>query len=215
MVGIEGLFSSIEEKKNSFEIDTLKKEDVIAKYTFDFEEENIDEDTIDFLKEQTYKIHSLSKSFYTELGKIFKEAQDKLSNHGDGVFRKWIENIGFKKSNVYNYINRYIFISSLSNEQRKIAEGLPLKITYEVIKSVYTPEVKEKVLTGEINSFEKLKSYIPKKESIHKEVSPSLIYEEIKEILNLLGEKEERLRKCSDSITLHEIRKAKKIIKGL
>ena len=47
------------EKTNEIEIN---KDEVLASYKFDFE---VDEDTLDFLKEQTFKLHRASNKFYT------------------------------------------------------------------------------------------------------------------------------------------------------
>ena len=68
------------EKTNEIEIN---KDEVLANYSFEFE---VDEDILDFLKEQTFKLHKASNRFYTELGKIFAETQEKLSQYGYGCF---------------------------------------------------------------------------------------------------------------------------------
>ena len=109
MAGLESLFSNIEEQKKEIETSlnqvNLNRNEILSKYDFSFGEEIVTNETINFLKDQTIRIHNLSNNFYTDLGKVFKETQDQLLS--DGIFVKWIENIGFKKSSVYNYINRY------------------------------------------------------------------------------------------------------------
>ncbi len=214
MDGLGNLFSSIETRKSNFEV-VLNRDEVLSKYDFNFDEEIVTDETLDYLKNQTFKIHSLSKNFYTDLGRIFKETQDKLSNNGDGVFRKWIESIGFKKSNVYNYINRYNFIASLEGVNKEKAEALPLKMSYEITKEIYPLEVKEKVLSGEIKKFEELKSLYKKKEVAVKYVSSALVSGELDDVLELLSEREARIRKSTDGSILENLRRIKKIIKEI
>ncbi len=216
-MGLENLFSSIEEKKKNNIVETLDKNEVVSKYNWEFNEEIVDDETLNFLKEQTFKIHIASNNFYTELGQIFKESQDQLASKGDGIFLKWIENIGFKKSNVYRYISRYNFIASLSVEKKERAEALPLTISYEILRDIYSEEVKEKVLSGEIVKVDELKKLSIKKETPidTKDVPNILILNEVKEIIDLLAEKENRLKTVVSSEILHKIRKAKSIIKEL
>lgn len=216
-MGLENLFSSIEEKKKNNIVETLDKNEVVSKYNWEFNEEIVDDETLNFLKEQTFKIHIASNNFYTELGQIFKESQDQLASKGDGIFLKWIENIGFKKSNVYRYISRYNFIASLSVEKKERAEALPLTISYEILRDIYSEEVKEKVLSGEIVKVDELKKLSIKKETPidSKDVPNILILNEVKEIIDLLAEKENRLKTVVSSEILHKIRKAKSIIKEL
>lgn len=216
-MGLENLFSSIEEKKKNNIVETLDKNEVVSKYNWEFNEEIVDDETLNFLKEQTFKIHIASNNFYTELGQIFKESQDQLASKGDGIFLKWIENIGFKKSNVYRYISRYNFIASLSVEKKERAEALPLTISYEILRDIYSEEVKEKVLSGEIVKVDELKKLSIKKETPidAKDVPNILILNEVKEIIDLLAEKENRLKTVVSSEILHKIRKAKSIIKEL
>ena len=121
MAGLESLFSNIEEQKKEIETSlnqvNLNRNEILSKYDFSFGEEIVTNETINFLKDQTIRIHNLSNNFYTDIGKVFKETQDQLLS--DGIFVKWIENIGFKRANVYRYISRYNFISSLSIEKKR------------------------------------------------------------------------------------------------
>ena len=219
MAGLESLFSNIEEQKKEIETSlnqvNLNRNEILSKYDFSFGEEIVTNETINFLKDQTIRIHNLSNNFYTDLGKVFKETQDQLLS--DGIFVKWIENIGFKKSNVYRYISRYNFIASLSVEKKERAEALPLTISYEILRDIYSEEVKEKVLSGEIVKVDELKKLSTKKETPidTKDVPNILILNEVKEIIDLLAEKENRLKTVVSSEILHKIRKAKNIIKEL
>lgn len=217
MSNLNKLFSSINEQKSAISNLHLDKEEVLSKYDWTFGEEIVGDETITFLKEQTFKIHNSSNNFYTELGSIFKETQEKLSSRGDGVFGKWIENIGFKRTNVFNYIKRYEMISQLSVEQKAKVEALPLRVAYELTKDSYPDSVKEMVISGEITKFNDLKKMSIKKETTLevKDVSSILILNEVKEIIDLLAEKESRFKTLTSGDVLKELRKAKKIIKPL
>lgn len=145
------------EKTNEIEIN---KDEVLASYQFDFE---VDDDTIDYLKEQTFKLHKASNNFYTELGKIFAETQEKLSKSGYGCFVEWYKSIGFKNDTVYRYISRYKLISSFAQSERQIVEkieSLPLGISYEIAKEDCPELVREKVINGEIKTVKELKEAI-------------------------------------------------------
>ena len=107
--------------------------------------------------------------------------------------------------------------ASLSVEKKERAEALPLTISYEILRDIYSEEVKEKVLSGEIVKVDELKKLSIKKEIPidSKDVPNILILNEVKEIIDLLAEKENRLKTVVSSEILHKIRKAKSIIKEL
>ena len=105
----------------------------------------------------------------------------------------------------------------MSIEKKEKAEALPLKVSYEVLRDVYPDEIKEKVLSGEITKLDELKKFSIKKEvknEIYK-ISNSAIVNEIKEILDLLGEKEIRLKSSTDIDVYEKLRKIRNIIRDL
>ena len=59
----------------------LNKEEVLANYNFNYDD--VDDETIDYLKDVTYKIHSTTHKFYTNLGKMLLETQEK--GHGGEI----------------------------------------------------------------------------------------------------------------------------------
>ena len=106
------------------------KNEVLRSYQFNFE---IDNETEQFLKEQTFKLHAVNNKLNTELGKIFKETQDLLAKNRYGCFRAWFEELGFKKDSVYRYIGRYNLIVALGDSKKvEIVEALPIKLAYEI-----------------------------------------------------------------------------------
>ncbi len=145
--------TDIDEKK-------LDKKEVLSSYSFDYD---IEEEVKEFLMEITYKIHSTTHKFYTELGQMLSEAQEKLSNNKTGVFLKWAESLGIKKDNAYRYINRYKYIVAIrDNITVAKVESLPFSLSSEIAKenklsfkmAMITADIDKKViiLTG-INKF--------------------------------------------------------------
>lgn len=143
------------EKTNEIEIN---KDEVLANYNFEFE---VDEDTLNFLKEQTFKLHRASNKFYTEIGKIFAETQDKLAQHRYGCFAEWFSQLGFKKDFVYRYIGRYnLIVAQSDNRKVEKIEALPVTLSYEIAKEECPELVREKVINGEIKTVKELKEAI-------------------------------------------------------
>ena len=162
---VKSIFSKVKKQnselknKNELIVDEsiLDRTEVLSKYEFNYE---IEEETLEFLKEQTYQIHLTSNTFYTKLGKIFLETQDKLANNKNGVFRKWFENIGFKKDFVYDNITRYKYIVGISDNKKGEIESLPVSLTYEISKESCPDFIREKVISGEIKTQSALKKAI-------------------------------------------------------
>lgn len=143
------------EKTNEIEIN---KDEVLANYNFEFE---VDEDTLDFLKEQTFKLQKASNRFHTEIGKIFKETQEKLAQHRYGCFAEWFSQLGFKKDFVYRYIGRYnLIVAQSDNRKVEKIEALPVTLSYEIAKEECPELVRERVINGEIKSVKELKEAI-------------------------------------------------------
>lgn len=166
---MDSLFGNIKKlsKESHIEIKTtelqLNKEEVLAKYNFDYE---IDSETQEYLKDVTYKIHTLSNKFYTELGRMLYEANEKLSNNKSGVFIKWADSLGIKKDNAYRYITRYKYIvANRDNINVEQFESLPFSLSVEVAKETVPNEVKEKVINGEIRTIKDFRNEL--KESKH------------------------------------------------
>ena len=146
----------LSKEKLQVETSELNKNEILSKYDFSFE---IDEETMDYLKEQTFKLHFSANKMYTELGKIFRETQEKLADHKDGVFVKWFETLGFKRDTVYRYIGRYNLLANSNDIQKEKIETLSLKIAYEISKDSYSEEIKEQVIEGKIKTLEELKKF--------------------------------------------------------
>ena len=134
---LSGNIGNINKKIDNKDIETSNnlqniKNEILNGYRFSFD---IDNETEQFLKEQTFKLHSVNNKMNTELGKIFKETQDLLAKNRYGCFRAWFEELGFKKDSVYRYIGRYNLIVALGDSKKvEIVEALPIKLAYEISK---------------------------------------------------------------------------------
>jgi hypothetical protein len=99
---------------------------------------SIDAETANYLKAKEYEIVQIGNSYLTDLGKIFKDAQDRLANHKSGTFIKWIKALGISDDTVYNWIHRYNLVSELFGNQNHtelaIVESLPKLLSYEISK---------------------------------------------------------------------------------
>ena len=205
---VKSIFSKVKKQnnelknKNELIVDEsiLDRTEVLSKYEFNYE---IEEETLEFLKEQTYQIHLTSNTFYTKLGKIFLETQEKLANNKNGVFRKWFENIGFKKDFVYDNIMRYKYIVGNSDNKKVEIESLPVSLTYEISKESCPDFIREKVISGEIKTQSALKKAI-------KEVQQ----EEPKEVIQEaeIVEDYETLMKIEFEGIIEDLSKAEKVV---
>ena len=94
MSNVQSMFKKISKQNDDLKIkseviiseEILDKSEILSHYTFDFE---IDSETLDYLKDITYELHKETKNFYTKMGKLLSETQEKLSNNKTGVFKKW------------------------------------------------------------------------------------------------------------------------------
>lgn len=132
-----------------------------------FEYNSLDKSTSDYLKEKEDKIKNIVEKSATDLGREFKEAQDKLSgsNQYNGLFLKWIESMGFKRDTVNKLINRYNLVVFNKDDQELVShiESLPLSLSYEVSRPSAPKELKEKVFSGEITTH---KEYVELKKKL-------------------------------------------------
>ena len=77
MAGLESLFSNIEEQKKEIETSlnqvNLNRNEILSKYDFSFGEEIVTNETINFLKDQTIRIHNLSNNLKSHESLPIKE----------------------------------------------------------------------------------------------------------------------------------------------
>ncbi|WP_330730027.1 hypothetical protein [Borrelia turicatae] len=144
---------------------TLAKQELIIIQNKSFKYEKLDKEISDFLKMKQYEIFNIFNNTYTEIGRILKEAQEKLrgNNQYDGLFYKWFTSMGFKKDKVYSLISRYELLVENSDKQL-IINNLPLSLSYEISKKSCPTHLKMEVLNGKIKSLKEFKSRYQKDE---------------------------------------------------
>ncbi|AHE62753.1 hypothetical protein [Borrelia parkeri] len=152
-------------KNNTKDEKFLAKQELIIIQNKSFKYEKLDKEIADFLKIKQYEIFSIFNNTYTEIGRILKEAQEKLrgNNQYDGLFYKWFTSMGFKKDKVYSLISRYELLVENSDKQL-IINNLPLSLSYEISKKSCPTHLKMEVLNGKIKSLKEFKSRYQKNE---------------------------------------------------
>lgn len=129
-----------------------------------------DQDVNYFLKEKTVQIYELQANSSLELGKILTEAFDKLSgnNHYDGLYERWLLNIGFNKMTALRHRKRYeLYNEVLEEHSKKLIAVMPIRVLTELIS---TPEKDEILKAIEINKEIKttdIKNLLVKKDEIY------------------------------------------------
>ncbi|MBP9597020.1 MAG: hypothetical protein KBE24_09650 [Fusobacteriaceae bacterium] len=203
----------------------LNKEEVLANYNFNYDD--VDDETIDYLKDVTYKIHSTTHKFYTNLGKMLLETQEKLANNKTGVFRKWFESIGLNKTFVYDNIARYNYIvRQTDNIKIEKVESLPVTLTYEIAKDSCPELIRERVIGGEIRTKAELKKALKEVKQEKTEEATTIIQEaeiiedydvlmkkEFEEIMEVLSNAEVKANRSKNN--LDALIKIKKILNGM
>lgn len=145
----------------------------------EFDYSVIDEKTQEFLYEKEYIISGIHNRYSKEMGKVFYEAQQRLAKKGNGLFEKWFASLGFKKTNVYNYINVFENVQQLNELDAEVFEKLPKKLQIEMSKPSANQELNQKVFDGDITN-----------------------HKQYKEIEKKLNEQETQLKQQSETIKL-------------
>lgn len=186
---VKSIFKKIHKQNDELKIknevavkeEILDKDSVLANYSFDYD---ADEETINYLKDVTFELHKETHNYYTKIGKLLSEAQEKLANNKSGIFRKWFENIGLKKDFVYDNIGRYKYIVGLSdNIKVEKVESLPVTLTYEISKESCPDMIREKVISGEIKTKAEIKKAIKEvqQEETKEDIQEAEIVEDFEE----------------------------------
>ena len=105
-------------------------------------ENDIKAKLINYEKKAVYHANQMSKSIM-ELSKVFCEAQKLLSNHAGGTFKKWFEELGFKKDFVYMCLKRNdLFLEVADDRVFQIPERA-IKTISKIKDKINLEEVKE------------------------------------------------------------------------
>ena len=119
----------------------------------------------DYLKRKEEQLKNEYMNFTANCGRVFAEAQEKLANNKNGLFEKWIESMGFKRSTVYDMISIHKFISSeiRTISEQEAFEALPKMLKLDISKPSAPPELVDKVMSGDITTH---KEYIALKKQL-------------------------------------------------
>lgn len=203
---------------NKEELNQIESEAVLEHINFDFQ---ADEDTLNYLKNQTYKLHLTMSKSYTELGKIFKDTQERLTgnNQYDGLFYKWFKSLNFTNDFVYKLINRYNLLIRFSDKQNLI-EALPITLSYEISKPNCLEKLRDKVLEGEIKTLKEFIEAKNQEEKINnepiKEIELANIEENLDKDFALLNQNFSTLNKTfQEKVNNLNSKKKEKIMKEI
>lgn len=124
----------------------------------DFDYSLVDNETAIKLEKYEKQLNRIYNSYSIEVGEVLYNAQEELSNYGDGTFIKWAESKGIKKASVYNYINAYKFVQQLDKpEDKETFLTQPKKLQYAMSKPSAREEINQAVLNGEVKSSKEYK----------------------------------------------------------
>lgn len=122
-----------------------------------------------FLKEKTAQICQLQANSSLELGKIFCEAVDRLAgdNHYNGLYEKWLLQIGFNKMTALRHRKRYELYTQVKNEHsKKLVSILPVRILSDLVSSNEKEEILAQIEENPEFKVNDLKKLIATKDNV-------------------------------------------------
>ncbi|MGN5882709.1 hypothetical protein [Staphylococcus simulans] len=124
----------------------------------DFDYSLVDNETAIKLEKFEKQLNRIYNSYSIEVGEVLYNANEELSNYGDGTFIKWAESKGIKKASVYNYINAYKFVQQLDKpEDKEIFLAQPKTLQYAMSKPSAKEEVNQEVFNGNVKTSQEYK----------------------------------------------------------
>lgn len=191
----------------------IKKDRFSSKFDYsDFNEE--DKENLVELEKKALHTGELLRDNIKELGEIFLEAQTIFANNKNGMFRKWYENLGYRKDFVYmcldrknlalKYDNNTIYklpdrivkdIKKISQESDEaVFEILEAKDPKEKVKEVKEVILKKEKKVVSDYDFEKEKEISVKLQKLAKQIEKKrLSQEKIEKLSKILEEIEKTI----------------------
>lgn len=168
---------------------------IAAPTAFDYSQ--VDNDTADFLRQKEMAIGGLMHKTRDMVGQELKEAQDKLARHRYGCFGKWVASLGIKESTAYELINYHGLILRHA-EKKEFIQGMPYTLAREIAKPSADPELKLKVLAGDITSHKDYQELLKEKQQLQDELKarptvPPADYEVVRKAAARVGIMENRV----------------------
>lgn len=200
---------------------------VVKKYHSEYDYQNINENDkeklVNFEEEIKINKDEINNNYF-KIAKNLYEANSILASYDktNGIFIKWFENLGLKKTFVYNSIKRYsLFLLSKNEEKvnklsqkaveilgtKRISDEVKLEIlNKENIEKISDRELKNKVL----NIISERSEMIEKKEIKNEDKDRKMI-----EIKQLLDKVENKLKEKTNVEQYKKLEKIEKILKGI
>lgn len=133
----------------------------LEKQEFDYS--LVDNETANKLEKFERQLNRIYNSYSIEVGEVLYNANEELSNYGDGTFIKWAESKGIKKASVYNYINAYKFVQQLDKpEDKETFLAQPKTLQYAMSKPSAKEEVNQEVFNGNVKTSQEYKEMVTK-----------------------------------------------------
>lgn len=137
----------------------------------EFDYSLVDNETAIKLEKFERQLNRIYNSYSIEVGEVLYNANEELSNYGDGTFIKWAESKGIKKASVYNYINAYKFVQQLDKpEDKETFLAQPKTLQYAMSKPSAKEEVNQEVFNGNVKTSREYKEMERKAKEYEKQL---------------------------------------------
>lgn len=200
---------------------------IVKKYHSEYDYQSIkDEDKeklVNFEEEITINREEINNNYF-KIAKNLYEANSILASYDktNGTFIKWFENLGLKKTFVYNSIKRYnlFLISKNENSINKLSQKaveilgtkkLPDEVKFEILSKENLDKMSDRELRIKILNIISERSEMIEEKQINNEDRKI----KISEIKRLLDEVERKLKEKIDLEQYKKLEKIEKILKGI
>ncbi len=200
---------------------------IVKKYHSEYDYQSIkDEDKeklVNFEEEITINREEINNNYF-KIAKNLYEANSILASYDktNGTFIKWFENLGLKKTFVYNSIKRYnlFLISKNENSINKLSQKaveilgtkkLPDEVKFEILSKENLDKMSDRELRIKVLNIISERSEMIGEKQINNEDRKI----KISEIKRLLGEVERKLKEKIDLEQYKKLEKIEKILKGI
>lgn len=156
------ILANIPYKENEKEINIVKED---VPYLEIIDEIAEDEETQNYLKDNSLKLLNITANASIELGKIYEEVAEFLSKKGnsEGIYVKWLEANGINKMTALRHRKKYRLYVEVKEEYRKTVILLPTR----AIENIFKDEEEKKIVIEYINkgsSVEEIKNLLEGKQ---------------------------------------------------
>ena len=137
----------------------------------------------EYLNEKAEEVRNLESTNLLQIGRILIEVKDKLANHKNGKYGKWIKNLGISREKARILEHRALLYLRTKNEKlNDIKEVSNLAVAYIARNELDNKEI-EKIIENKNVAFEKIREEKIRKANKSKFGTLNFEIEEIKKIL--------------------------------